>query len=185
MVELHIDTLRIEERNGFKILRLSVGNGEHARFVMLIYTHALKEISCAMVSNSRLVVDRGALYLLTVRKDVEVSERRNKLVVDINEDNVACLLIDYDGSRAVLFTINYSISRLRENYRRIRRSIQKEVENIYERNRLPEKYGARERSRIEDRVKKVTTALAEIARACGADLVREKLKNMKLNSRIR
>ncbi|MEM3194427.1 MAG: zinc ribbon domain-containing protein, partial [Candidatus Bathyarchaeia archaeon] len=61
--------------------------------------------------------------------------------------------------------------------------IQKEVENIYERNRLPEKYGARERSRIEDRVKKVTTALAEIARACGADLVREKLKNMKLNSR--
>ena len=36
VVELHIDTLRVEERNGFKILRLSVGNGEHARFVMLI-----------------------------------------------------------------------------------------------------------------------------------------------------
>ncbi|MEM1838902.1 MAG: transposase [Candidatus Bathyarchaeia archaeon] len=184
VVDLHIDTLRIEEKNGFKILRLSVGNGEHARFVMLIYTHALKEISCAMVSNSRLVVDGSALYLLlTVRKDVEVSEHRNKLVVDINEDNVACLLIDYDGSRAVLFTINYNISRLRENYRRMRRSIQKEVENIYERNRLLEKYGARERNRVEDRVKKVTTALAEIARACGADLVREKLKNMKLNSR--
>ena len=36
VVDLHIDTLRVEERNGFKILRLSVGNGEHARFVMLI-----------------------------------------------------------------------------------------------------------------------------------------------------
>ena len=40
---------------------------------------------------------------------------------------------------------------------------------------------ARERNRVEDRVKKVTTALAEIARACSADLVRENLRNMKIN----
>ncbi|MEM2007159.1 MAG: IS200/IS605 family accessory protein TnpB-related protein [Sulfolobales archaeon] len=40
-----------------------------------------------------------------------------------------------------------------------------------------------ERNRVEDRVKNVTTTLAEIARACGVDLVRENLKNMKINGR--
>ncbi|MEM4959410.1 MAG: zinc ribbon domain-containing protein, partial [Nanopusillaceae archaeon] len=79
--------------------------------------------------------------------------------------------------------ISYDVSRLRENYRRIRRSIQKKVENIYERNRLLEKYGARERSRVEDRVKKVTTVLAEIARMHKADIVRENLRDMKMNGR--
>ncbi|MEM3714936.1 MAG: hypothetical protein QXF82_08325 [Nitrososphaeria archaeon] len=73
---------------------------------------------------------------------------------------------------------NYNISRLRENYRRIWRSLQKKVEKIYERNRLLKKYGARERSRVEDRVKKVAMILAEITRAYDVDIVRENLKNM-------
>ncbi|MEM2261656.1 MAG: zinc ribbon domain-containing protein, partial [Ignisphaera sp.] len=114
---------------------------------------------------------------------VEVFVHRNKLVIDINEDNVTCLLVDYEKGRAVLFTINYNVSRLRMNYRRIRRSIQRKVENIYERCRLLEKYGTRERNRVEDRVKKVTTAIAEIARAYSADIVRENLRDMKMNSR--
>ncbi|MEM4914073.1 MAG: hypothetical protein QW579_07730, partial [Desulfurococcaceae archaeon] len=166
VVDLHIDTFRIEEEDGFKILKLSIGSGEYARFIMLVYNHALRELSNGKVSNSKIIVDRDALYLLlTIRRNVEVSEHRNKLVIDINEDNVACLLVDYEKSRAVLFTISYNISRLRENYRRIRRSIQKKVENIYERNRLLEKYGARERNRVEDRVKKVTTSKASPFRA--------------------
>ncbi|MEM4452647.1 MAG: transposase, partial [Thermosphaera sp.] len=184
VVDLHIDTFRIEEEDGFKILRLSIGSGEYARFIMLVYDHALRELSNGKVSNSKIIVDRDALYLLlTIRKNVEVSEHRNKLVIDINEDNVACLLVDYEKSRAVLFTISYDVSRLRENYRRIRRSIQKKVENIYERNRLLEKYGARERSRVEDRVKKVTTVIAEIAKTYNADIVRENLRDMKMNGR--
>ncbi|MEM0458986.1 MAG: transposase, partial [Thermofilaceae archaeon] len=184
VVDLHIDTFRIEEEDGFKILRLSIGSGEYARFIMLVYDHALRELNNAKVSNSKIIVDRDALYLLlTIRRNVEVFEHRNKLVIDINEDNVACLLVDYEKSRAVLFTISYDVSRLRENYRRIRRSIQKKVENIYERNRLLEKYGARERNRVEDRVKKVTTVLAEIARMHKADIVRENLRDMKMNGR--
>jgi len=39
------------------------------------------------------------------------------------------------------------------------------------------------RTRVEDRVKKVTTAIAEIARAYSADIVRENLRNIKMNSR--
>ncbi|MEM4913633.1 MAG: transposase [Desulfurococcaceae archaeon] len=184
VVDLHIDTFRIEEEDGFKILKLSIGSGEYARFIMLVYNHALRELSNGKVSNSKIIVDRDALYLLlTIRRNVEVFEHRNKLVIDINEDNVACLLVDYEKSRAVLFTISYDVSRLRENYRRIRRSIQKKVENIYERNRLLEKYGARERNRVEDRVKKVTTVLAEIARMHKADIVRENLRDMKINGR--
>jgi len=184
VVDLHIDTFRIEEEDGFKILRLSIGSGEYARFIMLVYDHALRELSNGKVSNSKIIVDRDALYLLlTIRRNVEVFEHRNKLVIDINEDNVACLLVDYEKRRAVLFTVSYEISRLRLNYRRIRRSIQRKVENIYVRNRLLEKYGAREKNRVEDRVKKVTTAIAEIARAYSADIVRENLRNIKMNSR--
>ncbi|MEM0365827.1 MAG: IS200/IS605 family accessory protein TnpB-related protein [Acidilobaceae archaeon] len=37
--------------------------------------------------------------------------------------------------------------------------------------------------RVEDRVKNVTTALVETARVYNADIVREKLKDMKINSR--
>ncbi|MEM4482127.1 MAG: transposase, partial [Desulfurococcaceae archaeon] len=184
VVDLHIDTFRIEKENIFKILRLSIGGGEYAKFIMLVYDHALRELSNAKVSNSKIIVDRDALYLLlTIRKNVEVFEHRNKLVIDINEDSVACLLVDYEKSRAVLFTISYKISRLRMNYRRIRRSIQRKVDNIYERNKLLEKYGARERNRVEDIVKKVTTVIAEIARMHKADIVRENLENMKMNSR--
>jgi len=184
VVDLHIDTFRIEEENSFKILRLSIGGGEYARFIMLVYDHVLRELSNAKVSNSKIIVDRDVLYLLlTIRKNVEVFVHRNKLVIDINEDNIACLLVDYERSRAVLFTISCNVSRLRMNYRRIRRSIQRKVENIYERCRLLEKYGTRERNRVEDRVKKVTTAIAEIARAYGADIVRENLRDMKMNGR--
>ena len=57
------------------------------------------------------------------------------------------------------------------------------MENSYERNRLLKRYGARERNRVEDRAKNVTTALAEIARACCADLVKENLKNIVMNGR--
>ncbi|MEM4054582.1 MAG: transposase [Desulfurococcaceae archaeon] len=184
VVDLHIDTFRIEEENSFKILRLSIGSGEYAKFIMLVYDHALRELSNAKVSNSKIIVDRDALYiLLTIRKNVEVFEHRNKLVIDINEDNMACLLVDYEKGRAVLFTINYDVSRLRLNYRRIRRSIQRKVDNTYERNKLLEKLGARERYRVEDRVKKITTVLAEIARMHKADIVRENLRDMKMNGR--
>ncbi|MEM1696709.1 MAG: transposase [Desulfurococcaceae archaeon] len=184
VVDLHIDTFRIEEENGFKILRLSIGGGEYARFIMLVHDHALRELSNGKVSNSKIIVDRDALYLLlTIRKNVEVFGHRNKLVIDINEDNVACLLVDYEKGRAVLFTTSYNLSRLRMNYRRIRRSIQRKAENIYERNKLLKKFGARERYRVEDRVKKVTTVIAEIARMHKADIVRENLENMKMNGR--
>ena len=37
--------------------------------------------------------------LLTVRKSVEVREHRNRLVIDVNEDSVGCLLVDYDGGK--------------------------------------------------------------------------------------
>ncbi|MEM4559095.1 MAG: hypothetical protein QXD80_02205 [Acidilobaceae archaeon] len=91
---------------------------------MLVYSHALREFSNARISNSKLLIDKNTLYIrLIVRRNVEVSEHRDKLAIDINEDNVACLLVDYDKGRAVLFTVNHNISRLRENYRRIGRSI--------------------------------------------------------------
>jgi len=85
---------------------------------MLVYDHVLRELNGAKISNSKIVVDGDALYLLlTVKKIVEVFEHRNKLVIDINEDNVACLLVDYEKGRATFFTISYNIRRLRENYR--------------------------------------------------------------------
>ena len=45
------------------------------------------------------------------------------------------------------------------------------------------KHGQRERGRVKDKLKKITTLLAEIAREYNADLIRENLKDLKLNSR--
>ena len=51
------------------------------------------------------------------------------------------------------------------------------------RDKLLAKYGRRERKRVEDRLKKMTTLLAEIAKEYNADLVRENLKDLRLNGR--
>ena len=127
----------------------------------------------------------GIFLLLTARRNVEVREHRNKLVVDINEDSVDCLLIDYNEEKATLFSIKHDIRKIRTNYRRIRKSIQEKVKNRYLCNKLLAKYGFREKKRVEDRLKKVTTLLAEIAKEHNADLVRESLKDIKLNAKKR
>ena len=114
---------------------------------------------------------------MTIRRNVEVNEYRNKLFIDVNEDSIDCLLVNYDRNEAVLFSIRHDIRRIRTNYRRIRKSIQRKVKNPKLRDKLLAKYGYRERKRVEDRVKKITTLLAEISREHNADLVRENLKN--------
>jgi putative transposase len=123
--------------------------------------------------------------LLTLRRDVEVVEHRNKLIVDINEDSVDCMLVDYDKNKAVLFSIRHDIRKIRANYRRIRMRIQEKAEDHVLRNKLLARCGARERNHVEDRLKKITTLLAEIAREHNADLVRENLRDLKLNSKKR
>jgi len=59
------------------------------------------------------------------------------------------------------------------------------VRNPRLRDKLLAKYGRREKKRVEDRVKKITTLLAEIAREYNAGLVRESLKDLRLNGRKR
>ena len=95
------------------------------------------------------------------------------------------MLVNYNRNEAVLFSIRHDIRRIRTNYRRIRKSIQRKVKNPKLRDKLLAKYGYRERKRVEDRLKKMTTLLAEIAKEHNADLVRENLKDLRLNSRKR
>jgi len=123
--------------------------------------------------------------LLTIRRNVEVREHRNKLIVDINEDSIDCLLVNYEIGEATLFSIRHDIRKIRTNYRRIRKSIQEKVNNPRIRDKLLAKYGFRERRRVEDRLKKITTLLAEIAREYNADLVRESLKDLRLSGKKR
>jgi len=94
-------------------------------------------------------------------------------------------LIIYNEEKATLFSIKHDIRKIRTNYRRIRKSIQEKVKNRYLCNKLLAKYGFREKKRVEDRLKKVTTLLAEIAKEHNADLVRESLKDIKLNAKKR
>jgi len=69
--------------------------------------------------------------------------------------------------------------------------VQKSIKNS-DRNSVLAKYGARERARVEDRLKKLTTLLAKMAERFGADLVREdlvierskKTRNKQLNYRL-
>jgi IS605 OrfB family transposase len=182
VIELHISTYRLERRHGFLMLTVSIGDGDYLRFLVMEYSYASRELSGAKLGNSKIVVGENGVYLhLTIRKNVEVNEHKNKLFIDVNEDSVDCLLVDYDKNRAVLFSIKHDIRSLRVNYRRIRRSIQTKVENHYLQRRLLAKYGSRERRRVEDRLKKVVALLAEIGRYYNADLVREDLKDLNLN----
>jgi len=184
VLELHIDTYKLKRKHGFLALTISRGNGLHLKFLAMEYEHARKELEGAKLGNSKLLVsDNGIFLLLTLRRDVEVIEQRNKLVVDINEDSIDCMLVDYDKKKAVLFSLRHNIRRIRSNYRRIRKSIQLKVKNPAIRDKLLAKYGSREKKRVEDRLKKITTLLAEIAREHKADLVRENLRDLKLDSK--
>lgn len=89
----------------------------------------------------------------------------------------------YDRWEAKLFSIKHDIKRIRTNYMRIRKSIQKKVKNKNLQNKLLTKYGFRERKRVEDKLKKVSTILAEIAKEYNADLVRESLRDLKLDGK--
>ena len=186
VIELHIDTYKLERRYGFLVLIVSKGNGVYLRFLVIEYSYARRELEGAKLGNSRILIDGSHIYLLlTIRRDVEVYEHRNKLFIDINEDSIDCLLVNYDRNEAVLFSIKHDIRKIRTNYRRIRKGIQMKVKNPRLRDKLLAKYGCRERMRVEDRLKKITTLLAEIAEEHNADLVRENLKNLRLNSRKR
>ncbi len=184
VIELHIDTYRLERKHGFLVLRLSKGNGVYLGFLVMEYEYARRELNGAKLGNSKILVDGHSIYLLlTIRRNVEVMEHRNKIIVDINEDSIDCLLVNYDEKKAVLFSIRHDIRRIRTNYRRIRKSIQEKVKNPYLRKKLLAKYGYRERKRVEDRLKKITTLLAEVAKQYNADLVRENLKDLRLNGK--
>ncbi len=142
----------------FLTLTISRGGGVYLKFLVVECEHARRGIEGAKLGSSRLLVDYNCVFLLlTVRRDVGVVERRSKLVIDVNEDSVDCLLVDYDSGRATLFSIKHGIRRIRTNYRRIRKSIQKDVKNPIVRDKLLAKYGSRERKRVEDRLEKITT----------------------------
>jgi len=184
IVELHVDTYKLERRHGFLALKISKGNGIYMKFLVMEHEYARREFEGTKLGNSKLLIDGSNIYLLlTLRRNVEVEEHRNKLFIDINEDSVDCLLVDYDRNRAVLFSIKHDSRGIRANYRRIRKSIQDRVENPYLQRKLLAKYGYRERKRVEDRLKKMTTLIAEIAKEYNADLVRENLKDLRQNGR--
>jgi len=184
IVELHVDTYKLERKQGFSVLKISKGNDIYMEFLVMEYEYARREFDGAKLGNSKLLIDGSSIYLLLVlHRNVEVEEHKNKLFMDINEDSVDCLLVDYDRNRAVLFSIKHDSRKIRTNYRRIRKSIQDKVENPYLQRKLLAKYGYRERKRIEDRLKKMTTLIAEIAKEYNADLVRENLKNLRQNGK--
>ena len=184
VIELHIDIYKLEKKHDFLLLIMSKGNGIRLRFLVMEYDYAKRELEGAKLGNSKILIDGNCIYLLlTIRRNVEVREHRNKLFIDINEDSVDCLLVNYDKNEVALFSIRHDIRKIRTNYRRIRKSIQEKVENPRLRDKLLAKYGSREKVRVEDRLKKITTLLAELAREHNADLVRESLKDLKLNGR--
>jgi len=184
IVELHVDTYKLERKQRFSVLKISKGNNIYMEFLIMEYEYARREFDGAKLGNSKLLIDGSSIYLLLIlHRNVEVEEHKNKLFMDINEDSVDCLLVDYDRNRAVLFSIKHDSRKIRTNYRRIRKSIQDNAGNPYLRKKLLVKYGYCEKKRIEDKLKKMTTLIAEIAKEYNADLVRENLKDLRQNGK--
>ncbi|RLI16976.1 hypothetical protein DRO49_04275 [Candidatus Bathyarchaeota archaeon] len=175
-IELHIDTFRLEKEHSI----LTIKGNNRIKFLVMEYEYAVEELHSASIKNSKVVVGDSILLLLTIRKQKEVGNHENKIFIDLNEDTVDCLFVDYGKKRAVLFTIKHDIRRIRMNYRRINKRIEEKVKG--KRKKLLGKYGKRERKRVEDRLKKITTLLAEVGNKVKADLVREELKDMRDNS---
>ena len=71
-----------------------------------------------------------------------------------------------------------------QEYRRIRKSIQKEVRDE-KKNKLLAKYGRRERNRVMDRIRKIIARLVRIAEKFRADLVREDLRDLRSGKKTR
>jgi len=164
----------VRERLLMVIDRVSRGNGNYLRFLILPYKRAIV-FKDWEIKNSKIVLKRGEIYLhLSVRKQFETKEHENKLVIDINESSVDCLL--YLNKKAIFFRIKHDVKKLRLKYRDLRRKGQEKYGN-----RAKLKF--REKNRVNDRIKKITTLLAEIAKEFEADLVRENLKNLRDNGR--
>ncbi|HWQ17285.1 MAG TPA: transposase [Sulfolobales archaeon] len=175
IIDLHIDVFKITDLDGFRKLRIALGENEYMEFLVIGYEYAEKELNGATIGNSKLMIKGDEIYLLlTIRKHVEVEEHRSKLVIDINENNVSCLLVDLDRKQAILFRMDHDIKDIRVRYRLIRMGIQKKLKNEAE--KLLNKYGSRERHRVDDRLKKIAKRLADIAEKVGADIVVEDLE---------
>lgn len=111
---MHVDVLRIDRHGDLYVLRISKGSGHYIRFIIMMYSYALNRLSNAGVGNSKTLFDGNEIYLpLTIRKDVEIEQYRNMLYIDTNEDNISVMLIDFERGFAILFKIEYDISRIK------------------------------------------------------------------------
>jgi len=178
VVDLHVDTFKLVRINGTLLLTISKSKGEYIRFVVLEYAYFKKHLEDGWnIQNSKIIIDNTIYIHLTVSKLITPKHHENKLVVDVNENTVDCLLVTHEV--AVFFKIRHDIRKIRMNYRRIRKSIHKKVKDERTRNELLAKYGERERKRVEDRIKKISSLLTELCLRFNADLVVENLKYLK------
>ncbi len=178
VVDLHIDTFKLVRINGTLLLIISKSRGEYIRFIVLEYAYLTKHLEKDWkLQNSRIVVNDEIYLHLTVNKSITPKTYENKLVVDINEDTVDCLLVTKE--LAIFFRVRHDIRKIRVNYRRIRKSIQGKVKDEKTKDKLLAKYGERERKRVEDRIKKISSLLTELCLKFNADLVVEDLKYLK------
>jgi putative transposase len=181
VIDLHIDTFRLIRVNETLVLSVTIGKAEYARFIVLEYDYFTKHLENWKIQNSRIVVDKEIYLHLTLSRSVNPKHRENKLVIDINEETIDCLLVTKD--EAILFKIKHDIKKIRTNYRRIRRNIQKNVKNERKRNGLLAKYGEREKNRVNDRIKKISSLITDLCVEFNADLVVENLKYLKNSKR--
>jgi len=181
VIDLHIDTFKLISVNKTLVLSITIGKAEYARFIVLEYDYFTRHLKNWKIQNSRIVVDKEIYLHLTLSRNVNPKPRENLLILDVNEETVDCLLITKD--EAILFRIKHDIKKIRTNYRRIRRNIQKNVRNERKRNKLLAKYGERERNRVNDRIKKISSLITDLCVEFNADLVVENLKYLKNSKR--
>ena len=182
VIDLHVETFKLIRVNETLVLSVTIGKDEYARFIVLEYDYFTRHLESWKIQNSRIVVDKEIyLHLTLSRSVVNPKPRENKLIIDVNEETIDCLLVTKD--EAILFRIKHDVKKIRTNYRRIRRNIQKKVKNERKRNELLAKYGERERNRVNDRIKKISSLITDLCVEFNADLVVENLKHLKNSKR--
>ena len=178
----------IKINEAYALLRVALIPKKFVYFLLKMHKFARKILSKGKIKESKLVYKPKANsweFHISVEMKTNYSKiPENDVVIDVNEDSVDCLIINYKSKKMLFLSVKTNISKTRLKFREIRRRISKKLKSTktYEAKKLLNKYGKRESDIVDDRMKKIASFITDLAKSMNARIVAEKLDG--INQRV-